>query len=190
MGPITTLDFQILDWIQANLRCIVGDVLFPVITMFGNAGVFWITLTLALAIFPKTRKVAAGMAIALILCGVVGNLTLKPLISRLRPFYTNMNIELLIPMPSDYSFPSGHTMSSFAAAVAIWCRHKKWGVAAIVFAALIAFSRLYLYVHYPSDVLAGLILGVAFGLMGPRIADGIWRRIQTRRQAGNKEERP
>ena len=91
---------------------------------------------------------------------------LKPLIARLRPFTVNTAIELLIPPPSDFSFPSGHTFASFASATAILKNNRRLGIPAIILAVLIAFSRLYLYVHYPTDVFFGLLLGILAGLIG------------------------
>jgi undecaprenyl-diphosphatase len=97
---------------------------------------------------------------SLLLCFLLGNLLLKPLVGRIRPCDIHSSIPLLIARPTDYSFPSGHTMSSFAAANIIFHANVELGIAAYILALLIAFSRLYLYVHYPSDVLAGMILGL------------------------------
>ncbi len=165
MNPILTLDFAILDAIQAHLRCAFLDTLMPAISALGNAGIFWILLALTFLCIPKFRRAGLDMAVALIICLVVGNLTLKPLIARIRPYDINTAVELLIKAPTDYSFPSGHTMSSFAAATTLLYRHKKAGILAMILAALIAFSRLYLYVHYPTDVLCGLVFGVLAGVL-------------------------
>ena len=97
---------------------------------------------------------------------LTGNMILKPLVARMRPFTVNTAIELLIPPPTDFSFPSGHTYASFASATAICRNNRKIGVPALILASLIAFSRLYLYVHYPSDVLGGAVVGLAAAWAG------------------------
>ena len=103
------------------------------------------------------------MAIALSLGFIFGNLLLKPLVGRIRPYDITPNINMLVNALSDYSFPSGHTLSSFAVATVILCFNKKIGIFAMIIATLIGFSRLYLYVHFPTDVLCGAILGILFG---------------------------
>ena len=89
---------------------------------------------------------------------------------RIRPYECYSCIDILINAPKDYSFPSGHTTISFAAAVPVFLRNKKWGIATLVMASLIAFSRLYLYVHYPSDILGGMVLGIIVGVITYRLA--------------------
>ncbi|MCL1832345.1 MAG: phosphatase PAP2 family protein [Oscillospiraceae bacterium] len=141
----------------------VFDTLMIVITKLGDKGVAWILAAIVLMITKKYRKVGFTMAIALILNLLLGEITLKPLFSRLRPFIDS-DITLLISEPHGYSFPSSHAMSSFAAATAITWYHKRVGICALVLAGLIAFSRLYLYVHYLSDIIVGSVLGVGCGI--------------------------
>lgn len=157
---IQAVDFQILDWIQANLKSEVLDWIMPIITALGDGGIFWILLGVICLAFTKSRKMGAQMLLAMALGFVIGNLGLKIIIARQRPYTFNESILLLIKEPSDFSFPSGHTLASFAAAITIFFYQKKFGIAALILAALIAFSRLYLYVHFPSDILGGLILAV------------------------------
>lgn len=162
-------DLPILDWIAENLWCPFLDAVMPAITHLGDAGAVWILLAAVLLCFPKHRKTGLSMALALLIGLVVCNLTLKPLVARMRPFdyqllHFGKEIPLLISAPTDYSFPSGHTNASFAAATALLLRNRKLGVPAMVLAALIAFSRLYLYVHYPTDVLASVVLGASVAL--------------------------
>ena len=98
------------------------------------------------------------------------NLILKPLVARIRPYDVNTAVQLLVSKPVDYSFPSGHTAASFASVVALFMAgERKLWKPALVLAVLIAFSRLYLYVHYPTDVLGGLILGLIAGYLGSRL---------------------
>ena len=164
-------DLPILDWIAGNLRTTPGDLLMPVITALGNGGIIWIIWAVILLLIPRYRKTGLAMAIAMALGLLVCNLTLKPLIGRVRPFdyqaqFFGRTIELLIAPPHDYSFPSGHTIASFEAATVLLLNGKKMGIPALILALLIAFSRLYLYVHYPTDVLASILLGTAFGVLG------------------------
>ena len=165
---IMNLEFWILDGIQ-TLRTPAGDVLMPFITSFGNGGVIWIVLTVILLLIPKTRKTGLILGAALILDGILCNLLLKNLVRRIRPCDIKDAVRLLIPYPSDYSFPSGHTAVSFAAASALYFAGEKYlWKAALVLAAFIAFSRMYLYVHYPTDVLGGILFGVISGYLGYR----------------------
>ncbi|MBE6934794.1 MAG: phosphatase PAP2 family protein [Ruminococcaceae bacterium] len=162
-------ELPILDWIADNLRHPVLDGVFPLLTRLGDKGIFWILLAVCLLFFKKTRKAALSMGLALLIGLVVCNLTMKPLLARMRPYdyqltHFGRTVSLLIAAPSDFSFPSGHTLASFEAAIALTLFHRKWGIPALVLAGVIAWSRLYLYVHYPSDVLFSLLLsvGIAF----------------------------
>ena len=172
-------DLPILDWIAAHLWCDVLDVLMPIITVLGDAGIFWIAVSAVLLCLPKYRKAGLGMGIALLMGVVLCNIILKPLIGRIRPYdyqleHFGKTIELLVATPHDFSFPSGHTIASFEAAVALPVRHKKRGAAALVLAVLIAFSRMYLYVHYPTDVLASVVLGSALAFLGCFLAEKLY----------------
>ena len=170
-------DLPILDWIQANIANGFLDFIMPIITAFGNGGIFWMACAAIMLIFPKTRKTGIAMAIALILGLIVCNLMLKPMINRPRPFKVQAEmgviINLLIKEPGPHSFPSGHTIASFEAGVAMLLGNKKLGIPAFILAILIAFSRLYLYVHYPTDVIASIILGTLFAIIGHVVAQKI-----------------
>lgn len=172
---ITDWDMGINNWIQ-TWRTPLLDTFFTIVTKLGDAGLIWIGLAILLLCFKKTRKVGITMGIALLLGMIFGNEILKKIFQRPRPFHTPGAIldgtGLLIPQPGQYSFPSGHTTSSFAAAVSILIYNKKWGIAALVLAALIAFSRLYVYVHFPTDILAG----TALGIICAAIAAFCWRK--------------
>lgn len=164
-------DIPILNWIQSHLRTSFGDAIMPYITSLADAGIVWILLCLVLLCFRKYRKAGLSMGAALLMGMIVCNLILKPLVGRIRPFdfmwlHEGMQIPLLITPPNDFSFPSGHTMASFCAATALMTHHKPFGITAMLLAVLIAFSRLYLYLHYPTDVLFSLIVGIGLGLLG------------------------
>ncbi len=131
------------------------------ITSLGNGGLIWIVAALFLIFQNKNMLKREGftIAVALIIFSVLGLLILKPIIARPRPFVAQ-GVDILIKEPMGFSFPSGHTGSSFAAASVIYFYNKKRGLLALILATLIAFSRMYLFVHYPSDIVGGLILGI------------------------------
>jgi len=166
-----SFDLPILEWIAANLRCAFMDAVMPVITLLGDAGIFWIAIAVVLMLIPKYRKVGMGMGAALLMGLLVCNVTMKPLFARIRPYdyqllHFGKEIQLLIEAQHDFSFPSGHTLASFEAATVLAIHNKKWGIPALILASLIAFSRLYLYVHYPTDVLFSVAMGIGFGFLG------------------------
>ena len=163
---MTQLDLAILDWMQLHIRCEFLDRVMPVLTALGNAGIFWILLTVVLLCTKRYRRLGILCACSLVLDLVVCNLTIKPLVDRVRPFVLNPSApELLVAPPGDASFPSGHTAASFAATSALYAGGSRLWIPAAVLSLLIAFSRLYLYVHYPSDVLAGMVLGTVLGFV-------------------------
>ena len=153
-----------------NLRTPIGDVVVPLITRLGDAGIIWIILTVLLLIIPKTRKTGVIMMAALLADVLLCNVVIKNLVARTRPFDVNTAVQLLVAKPRDYSFPSGHTAASFASVTALYLAGEKklWKIA-LVLAVLIAFSRLYLYVHYPTDVLGGIITGAIAGYIGYKL---------------------
>ena len=169
-----TWEFNLLDQIQQYMANDFLDTLIPRISSLGDAGLIWIALSILLLLFPKTRKAGFASCVALLFMLVTGNMILKPLIARMRPFTVNTAVELLIPPPTDFSFPSGHTYASFASATAVFRNSRKIGIPALILASLIAFSRLYLYVHYPTDVLFGILHGVLAGWIGNRASDRVF----------------
>ena len=174
-------DLPILDWIQETMQCAFLDKTMPIVTLFGDGGVFWIGIAVLLLFFAKYRKTGFSMGMALVLGLVVCNITLKPLVARIRPYDFQLQefgreISLLISAQHDFSFPSGHTIASFEACTVLLLHDKRMGIPATVLAILIAFSRLYLYVHYPTDVLVSLVLGIAFGLLGSFLVNLIYKK--------------
>ena len=164
-------DLPILNWIAQHLWCPFLDAVMPVVTVLGDAGAFWIGMAVVFLFIPKYRKVGLGMGAALLIGLLVCNITLKPLVARIRPYdymaeHYDVTIKLLIEAQHDFSFPSGHTIASFEAATVLMIHNKKIGIPATILASIIAFSRLYLYVHYPTDVIVSVILGICFGFLG------------------------
>lgn len=154
------IDAGILLWIQDNVRNDFLTPIFKFITKTGNLGMIWILLTAGFLCFAKTRKTGTLMACSL--CGsfVINNLILKNLVARTRPYEVIDGLHLMVSKAVDLSFPSGHTGSSFATAVVMFLMlPKKYGVPALIYAFLMGFSRLYIGIHYPTDVLCGGIIG-------------------------------
>lgn len=161
LQSVQNLDGEILLQIQQHLRTDMLTPFMKIVTFLGNGGWFWILCAVVLLAVPKTRKTGYTAVLSLIFGVIVTNLLLKNIVARPRPF---AEIEALIPLiakPTDFSFPSGHTTASFAVAlVMLRMLPKKIGIPAVVLAALVAFSRLYLGVHYPTDVLAGFVVAL------------------------------
>ena len=173
-----SFDLPILDWIQANMANPFLDFIMPIITVLGDAGIFWMVCAAILALTKKYRRVGFGMAIAMALGLLICNIILKPTVMRPRPYdfqweLFGKEILLLIEKQHDYSFPSGHTIASFEACTVMMLGDKRLGIPATLLAILIAFSRLYLYVHYPTDVIASVILGTLFGIIGYLVAKNV-----------------
>ncbi len=160
------IEFKILDLLQ-NIRTPIGDAVMCFITRLGDAGMVWILLTIVLLVIPKTRKTGVVLMVALCVDLLLCNGILKNLVARIRPYDINTQVQLLIARPSDFSFPSGHTAASFTAVAALYFsgERKLWKLA-LILACLISFSRMYLYVHYPTDILGGILVGIAAGYIG------------------------
>lgn len=176
-------EFAVLDFLQ-RLHTTAGDMFFSAITHLGDAGIAWIILSLLFLCIKKYRKYGAAMAFALIFGVIIGNITLKPLIARIRPYDVNTTIDVLVKKPTDFSFPSGHTLSSFAASLALLKYNKRLGIAAVIIAVLIAFSRMYLYIHYPTDVLAGAIIGWGCSFISCKLVDHLLTKEKTKKFFG------
>lgn len=158
---INFVDSQILDFIQNTFRCTFLDFVMAFFSYIGEKGGLWIILGLILLCFRKTRATGVMLICAMLIGFLVGELAIKNIVCRPRPFVQNPGVDIFIKLPSGYSFPSGHSCSSFAAATVLIVRDKRFGIPAIIVASLIVFSRLYNYVHFPSDVLCGILLGIA-----------------------------
>lgn len=165
------IEFDILYFLQ-SIHTPWLDVFMKEITGLGDHGIFWIITGAVLLCFKKTRIMGLCVILSLAAGFLIGNMFLKNLIARSRPCWIDDSIPLLIKNPRDYSFPSGHTLSSFEGAVSIWLYNRKWGTPALALAVLIGFSRMYLFVHFPTDVLAGLVLGILIAVLVHSMAEG------------------
>lgn len=156
---IQTMDIKLLSMIQRRLRCGVLDKIMPIITALGTFGFLWGVIMVVFLRMPRYRRTGFVLFITLAICTLLANVFLKLIVARPRPCHIFTDIPLLINRPLDFSFPSGHTTASFAAATVILQANTVLGIIAFSIAILISFSRLYLFVHFPSDVLAGIFCG-------------------------------
>ena len=168
------IDQNILLFIQDHIRQEWMDGFWTAITRLGDAGMIWIALAIILLIPKKTRRAGRAALIALAVGALITNVALKNVVERIRPYETIPGLVRLIEAQPDFSFPSGHSCASFAAAFALFKtlpgKRKIWKILCIVLAVLIAFSRLYVGVHYPSDVLAGILIGIFAGWAGWKLS--------------------
>lgn len=179
---ITNIDHIILLWIENNLRFDFLTPFWKFVTLFGEGGIFWIVLCLILICIKKTRKVGILMAVALIINALLVNVCIKNVVARVRPYDQFSDLTRLIVAQKDYSFPSGHTSASFACAIGMLIGldkgNKKYAIAAIVLACMVGFSRLYIGVHFPSDVLGGAIIGTLSAFLAIYVSKYIYQFLE------------
>lgn len=179
------LDAELLLWIQGHLRAEALDGFWKGITWLGEYGWFWIVLSLVLLVASRTRPVGVTALVSLALCAVVTNLCLKLLIARPRPYDAVDEVVLLIARQSDYSFPSGHTCAAFATSlICLRMLPRRFGVPLVCLASLVAFSRMYLGVHYPGDVLGGFLVA----LVGSTVAYHVTQRAFSSSKACRRQQ--
>lgn len=175
------LDGSVLLFFQNVIRNDVLTPFFVVVTRLGDAGIIWLIISLALTFSKKTRMVGIMGITALLLSFLLNNVVLKNLFARRRPFDVIEGLMPLIERPTDYSFPSGHTAASFAVAELFFEKlPKKFGVPALILAVLIAVSRIYIGVHYPSDIIGGIAGGTLAGFFAENFVNTIWGRLAGR----------
>ena len=182
------IELNILDWFQ-TLHTPVLDKVMVLITRLGDAGIIWIVLTIVFLMIPKMRKTGAVMAAALMIDVLLCNVMLKNLVARTRPYDVNAGVQLLVSRLHDYSFPSGHTAAAFASVTALYLAgEKKLWKPVLVLACLIGISRLYLYVHYPTDVLGGALTGIMSGYLGYGFMKTAGRKLLGIKNGGGTDE--
>ncbi len=178
---ITSIDHVILLWIETHLRFDFVTPFWKLMTMFGEGGIFWIVLCLILIAIKKTRKIGIMMALALICNALLVNVCIKNLVARVRPYDQFSDLTRLIEAQKDFSFPSGHTSACFACTLGMYLGlekgMKKYSIPFWILSCLVGFSRLYLGVHFPSDVLGGAIVG----MIGAIIAYVILKKIEEKK---------
>ncbi|MDR1588669.1 MAG: phosphatase PAP2 family protein [Oscillospiraceae bacterium] len=159
-AELLRLDGGIVLFVQEHVRTGALDGVMAALSLIGNAGVAWLLLGAALTAREKYRRRGLALFACLTVCFIINNLIIKNAVARPRPFEVVEGLRILISAPGDYSFPSGHAASGFAAAYSISrTLSRRAAICAFVLASLIALSRVYVGVHYPSDVVAGAILG-------------------------------
>ena len=152
------------------------------VTHLGDSGFIWILIGVLLLIFKRTRKAGAAVLLALIFGAVITNVILKNVIARIRPYEVIEGLHLLIERQHDFSFPSGHACAAFSGAMALYRTiPRRYGICALVFAGLIALSRLYVGVHYPTDVMAGVLIGIFSGWAAWKVMEFI---MEKKRKTG------
>lgn len=189
---ITQIDFNILNAIQ-SIRNPFLDAVMPIITYLGSGGLVWSITAIIMLCFKKSRKTGIIMIVSMLLGLFLSTMGLKNVIARERPYNTDgalLNAEnLLIGIPSGrFSFPSGHAISSFSAATVIMMYNKKLGIPEIILASLICFTRLYLYVHFPTDVIAGAVFGILIAFFANFAVNKIWEKINERKLSNNSKQ--
>ena len=166
---IQKLDWRIMHFVAELERGVFFRKIMKLLTTIGNGGIVWFVVILCLFVFKINLRAASAMLLALTLSLLIGNVFLKNLIQRERPFQQNPNIEALISPPSDHSCPSGHAYSSFSAAVALICATGWVATPALLLACAIAYSRVYFCVHFPSDIFSSFLLGIGTGVIAFQI---------------------
>ncbi len=160
------MEAEILLWIQEYLRMPGLDAVMQGITHLGDFGIFWILMAVLLLLYAGTRRAGLTVAAGMLASFVINNLMLKNLVGRTRPYEVINGLTLLVDKAFDLSFPSGHSATSFVAAVILWgTLPRRYGIGALALATLISFSRLYVGIHYPTDVLCGAVSGILLGLI-------------------------
>lgn len=183
---------QFLVWIQEHVRVGALNGVVSLITHLGDMGLFWIVAAVLLIVFKKTRRIGILCAGSIVLTFLIVNCFLKPLIARVRPYdmeqFANV-LKILVPAEHDFSFPSGHSSNSFACAWVLFRKdRKRFGIPALILAILIALSRLYVGVHYPTDVLAGIVIGIVCSEISIRVL-GKYLRKKRKAKRGRKRAR-
>lgn len=175
------MELSILHAIQTIHNPVLDKIMVLVFNnLVGSLGQLWIVVGVVLLLIPKTRKCGAAVLLSYALSLLIGNEWLKDWIARPRPCAVDDTVALIVQKPSSFSCPSVHTYLAFSSAMAIFHYYKKTGIGVFVFAALVGFSRMYFFVHYPTDVLSGAVLGVVTAFVVCVLLDKIYTLVKRR----------
>ena len=177
------IEFAILYAIQNIHTDFLDRFILAIMNITGSYGQLWVILAVLLLFFKKTRKAGFTILISYAMVFVVGQYGLKDLIARPRPCHMDETVALLVSRPSSFSCPSTHSAWAFAAAASVFSWHKKFGIVVGVIALIVAFGRLYLFVHFPTDVLFGIALGILFAFVAYSIVKAADRKIKDKAKA-------
>lgn len=182
MNTLNILEADLLLWVQNNFRTEVLNPLMHYASEINNSGMLAIAMVVVLLIWKRYRSVGITACISLVLEFLLVNALIKQFVARPRPYVVNEALMILGSVPTDYSFPSGHTGSAFAVSTVMFlCMPKRYGIPAVVITALIAFSRLYNAAHYPTDVLVGMLIGSVTGILAVKL---VYKRFRDKKLAG------
>lgn len=193
MTAFVQMEADFLLWIQQHARAGWLTPLMQLVSHLGDKGLFWIALTLLLLCMKRTRRLGAYCAVSMALTFLVVNVAIKPLVARIRPYdlFPVLRDGLLVAPEHDYSFPSGHSANSFAVAWIIFRMSKrKYGVPAVTLASLISISRLYVSIHYPSDVLCGILIAICLAELTLWQLPRVERRLFPKKRTHHKKRKP
>ncbi len=190
--PFLNFDLSVFEWVQ-TIQGGFLDKLLVLITTLGEKGIIFILIGLVLLCTKKYRKAGVAILAAMLVMGIGNNLILKTIFARPRPFNLDpveyawwheiYKFPELVSRPTSFSFPSGHTSSAFAAAIALLWYDKKFGIPLTLFAAVMGFSRIYVEVHYCTDVLFGVLVGVIYAIIGVLIVNKLYPIIMPKVEA-------
>ena len=170
---------EVLFWIRDNLTCGFMDWLMSTVSLLCTADIIWFVLAAVLIYRKDTRKVGVTLLLALIISIVICNGILKPTVERIRP-YDEFGVSLIVPASSEFSFPSGHTTGVTVVTAVLLKHFRKWGYLMSIFAVMVMFSRMYLFMHYPTDILGGIAVGIVSVILAHIIMSYLERRKEGR----------
>ena len=180
-NPAGMSEAGVIEWIRGASPLLDGPM--ATITLLATHAALWFILAFVMTCSKNWRSTGIAVIVAIAMAYIVTDLLLKPLVDRPRPFEV-LDLTLIVDPPTTASFPSGHTASSFAAAACILLKDRRAGIAAVAFACLVGLSRIYLGVHWPTDVIAGAIVGILCAFAATYLVGLLYHPIIEDRRAG------